>query len=64
MAYRNCRIFKLREHNLFAWEEISFGIESDDAFETIESAKADIDRYFLPGPAVIDACDGELSRAA
>jgi hypothetical protein len=54
MAYRGCHIFETRCTDgafRFVWEDEVYGSESDDAFDTAEQAKSDIDRYFGHGAA-------------
>lgn len=64
-VYRNCKIFRtIYSGDHYVWEELSFGAESDLAFPTIEAAKADIDAYFLPGPAVVEGADNEMQFPA
>jgi hypothetical protein len=57
MTYKGCRITKFGTG--YVWEEIHYGAECDDVFETVEAAKADIDLFFGDGPAPVER-DGEL----
>lgn len=59
--YKGCRIYRSKRCNgLFVWDEPMFGSESDDAFPTLELAKADVDRFFENGrsPRIIN---GEIT---
>lgn len=51
VVHKGCKI-SLVQHgsvNGFVWEELLYGAESDDVFQTIEEAKADIDQFFGNG---------------
>lgn len=63
MTYKNCRIFRSRfaDHR-YVWDELTFGQESEDAFDTVEAAKADIDATFGDAPAVVMGADNEITQ--
>lgn len=56
VVHKGCRISLYRQgsFNGFVWEDLTYGAESDDVFQTIEEAKADIDKSFdVSEPQVI-----------
>ena len=55
-SYKGCTIWFSEQANGYVWECELYGAESDDAFDTIDEAKRNIDVYF-PGsrtPRVIN----------
>lgn len=56
-AHKGVCIYRIADG--FVWEEPNYGAESDDAFASVEAAKADIDCFFSDEPSLV-LVDGEL----
>lgn len=62
MKYRGCEIYVCKSapsETPYAWEDVLYGAESEDFFATLEDAKADVNRFFAPGPAPVE-CNQEI----
>lgn len=54
ITHKGIRIFRSKltvPPGLWVWEDPIYGAESDDAFDNIQAAQDDIDRFYGDGPA-------------